>query len=50
MVKEEQIRKHFESFGSITDLTLKYTKDGIFRRFAFVGFINEEQAQRAIEK
>ncbi|CAF1103966.1 unnamed protein product [Rotaria sp. Silwood1] len=50
MVKEEQIRKHFESFGSITDLQLKYTKDGIFRRFAFVGFINEEQAQRAIEK
>ncbi|CAF3456355.1 unnamed protein product [Rotaria sp. Silwood1] len=50
MVKEEQIRKHFEPFGSITDLQLKYTKDGIFRRFAFVGFINEEQAQRAIEK
>ncbi|CAF3032171.1 unnamed protein product [Rotaria sp. Silwood2] len=49
-VKEEQIRKHFEPFGSITDLQLKYTKDGIFRRFAFVGFINEEQSQRAIEK
>ncbi|CAF1389231.1 unnamed protein product [Rotaria sordida] len=49
-VKEEQIRKHFEGFGSITDLQLKYTKDGIFRRFAFVGFINEQQAQHAIGK
>ncbi|CAF3144105.1 unnamed protein product [Rotaria socialis] len=49
-VKEEQIRKHFQPFGSITDLQLKYTKDGIFRRFAFVGFINDEEAQRAIDK
>ena len=29
---------------------MKYTKDGVFRRFAFIGFINEEQAHRAIEK
>lgn len=48
--KEDQIRKHFESFGPITDLQLKYTKDGIFRRFAFVGYVNDEQAQRAIDK
>lgn len=49
-MKEEQVRKHFESFGPITDLQLKYTKDGIFRRFAFVGYLNDEQAQRAIDK
>ena len=49
-VKEEQVRKHFEMFGPITDLQLKYTKDGIFRRFAFIGYLNDEQAQRAIDK
>ncbi|UJR23141.1 hypothetical protein I4U23_026160 [Adineta vaga] len=49
-VKEEQVRKHFEAFGPITDLQLKYTKDGIFRRFCFVGYLNDEQAQRAIDK
>ncbi|CAF0997132.1 unnamed protein product [Adineta ricciae] len=49
-VKEDQVRKHFEAFGPITDLQLKYTKDGIFRRFAFVGYLNDEQAQRAIDK
>jgi multiple RNA-binding domain-containing protein 1 len=31
-------------------LQLKFTKDGIFRRFGFVGYLNEEQAQRAIDK
>lgn len=49
-MKEEQVRKHFEAFGPITDLQLKYTKDGIFRRFAFIGYINEEQAQHAMDK
>lgn len=29
---------------------MKYTKDGIFRRFAFIGFLNEGDAQRAIDK
>ncbi|CAF0981643.1 unnamed protein product [Didymodactylos carnosus] len=49
-VKEAQVRKHFEAFGTITDLQLKYTKDGIFRRFAFVGYINPDQAKTATEK
>ncbi|CAF1389336.1 unnamed protein product [Adineta steineri] len=49
-VKEEHVRKHFEAFGPITDLQLKYTQDGIFRRFGFVGYANDEQAQRAIDK
>lgn len=31
-------------------MQLKYTKDGIFRRFGFIGYLNDEQAQHAIEK
>lgn len=32
----------------MTDIQLKYTKDGKFRQFGFVGFQTEEQAQEAI--
>lgn len=30
-------------------MQLKYTKDGVFRRFAFIGFKTEEQAEKAKE-
>lgn len=46
---EEKLRNHFKSFGNITDCSLKYTKDGKFRRFAFVGFETDGSAQKAIE-
>ncbi|VDK79849.1 unnamed protein product [Litomosoides sigmodontis] len=46
---EEKLRNHFKSFGNITDCSLKYTKDGKFRRFAFVGFETDGNAQKAIE-
>ena len=49
-VTDDQVRQHFEAFGPITDLQLKFTNDGIFRRFGFVGYLNDEQAQRAIDK
>lgn len=35
--------------GVITDAKLKYTKDGKFRQFAFVGYKSEADAQKAIE-
>ncbi|VIO98796.1 RNA recognition motif [Brugia malayi] len=44
---EEKLRSHFKSFGKITDCSLKYTRDGKFRRFAFVGFETDENAQKA---
>ena len=31
----------------MTDVQLKYTKDGKFRRFAFIGYKLEEQAKLA---
>uniref|UniRef100_A0A2R5LLW1 Putative rna-binding protein n=1 Tax=Ornithodoros turicata TaxID=34597 RepID=A0A2R5LLW1_9ACAR len=46
-VNEERLRQHFSTKGVITDLQLKYTKEGVFRRFAFIGFQKEEAAQSA---
>ena len=44
---EEKLKQSFSSHGLITDIQLKYTKDGKFRNFAFVGYKTEEEAQRA---
>ncbi|XP_037514076.1 LOW QUALITY PROTEIN: probable RNA-binding protein 19 [Rhipicephalus sanguineus] len=48
-VKEERLREFFSTKGTVTDLQLKYTKEGVFRRFAFVGFKDEAQAAAAKE-
>ncbi|CAG5132481.1 unnamed protein product [Candidula unifasciata] len=42
------IKKHCPS-ADITDCNLKYTQDGIFRRFAFVGF-NTAEAAASVQK
>lgn len=47
-IKEERLRSIFCKKGEITDCTLKFTKDGRFRKFAFVGFSKEEEAKKAI--
>lgn len=39
----------FAAFGTVTDCTLKFTKDGKFRKFGFVGFKAEEDATRALK-
>lgn len=38
------MRDIFSEQGTVTDVQLKYTKGGVFRQFAFVGYQNEEQA------
>lgn len=48
-MKEEKLREYFSAKGTITDLQLKYTKEGVFRRFAFVGYKDEAQAAAAKE-
>ncbi|XP_020833705.1 putative RNA-binding protein 19 isoform X2 [Phascolarctos cinereus] len=48
-LKEERFRQLFAAFGSLTDCSLKFTKDGKFRKFGFVGFKSEEEAQRALD-
>jgi len=38
----------FDEYGQITECCLKYTKDGIFRKFAFIGFHSESDASAAV--
>lgn len=47
-MKEERFRQLFGAFGTLTDCSLKFTKDGKFRKFGFIGFKSEEEAQKAL--
>lgn len=44
-----KLHEIFSEKGIVTDVQLKYTKDGKFRHFGFVGFKTEEDAQNAQE-
>ncbi|XP_056274679.1 probable RNA-binding protein 19 [Pseudoliparis swirei] len=46
-MKEERFRSMFAAFGTVTDCSLKFTKDGKFRKFGFVGFKAEDDADGA---
>ncbi|XP_035022008.2 probable RNA-binding protein 19 [Hippoglossus stenolepis] len=48
-MKEERFRSMFAAFGTVTDCALKFTKDGKFRKFGFVGFKTEEDANGALK-
>ncbi|XP_050311762.1 probable RNA-binding protein 19 [Anthonomus grandis grandis] len=48
-VTEDKLRELFCNYGTITDVQLKYTKEGTFRRFSFVGYQNEEDADKAVQ-
>nr|XP_021140148.1 probable RNA-binding protein 19 isoform X7 [Columba livia] len=47
-MKEERFRKLFAAFGTLTDCCLKFTKDGKFRKFGFIGYKSEDEAQMAL--
>ncbi|NXY82189.1 RBM19 protein, partial [Alcedo cyanopectus] len=47
-MKEDRFRKLFSAFGSLTDCCLKFTKDGKFRKFGFIGYKSEDEAQTAL--
>ncbi|XP_043513852.1 probable RNA-binding protein 19 [Frieseomelitta varia] len=48
-ITDKKLKELFSHKGLITDVQLKYTKDGKFRQFAFIGFKTEEQALAAKE-
>lgn len=48
-ITEDKLKQLFSEKGVVTDIQLKYTGDGKFRQFAFVGYQNESQANEAIE-
>lgn len=47
-VTVDKLKEHFSVKGVVTDVQLKYTRDGKFRHFGFVGFQTEEQAEAAL--
>ena len=48
-IKEEKLKQLFGSKGEITDFKLCYSKSGTFRRFGFIGFKTESEAQSALK-
>ncbi|KAF2897811.1 hypothetical protein ILUMI_08367 [Ignelater luminosus] len=48
-ITETRIREIFSAKGSVTDIQLKYTPEGKFRQFAFIGYHNEDEANEAIK-
>ncbi|KAB7497452.1 putative RNA-binding protein 19, partial [Armadillidium nasatum] len=48
-VTKEELMNHFAAAGQITDINLKFKKNGSFRRFAFIGFESEEAANEAFK-
>ena len=48
-ITEERVKTIFAEMGQITDLKLKYTKNGVFLRFVFVGFKTHTEAERALK-
>lgn len=47
-ITQEKLRSQFGERGTITDIQLKYTKEGIFRQFAYIGYQSEDEATVAI--
>ncbi|NWW89446.1 RBM19 protein, partial [Rhynochetos jubatus] len=47
-MKEDRFRNLFAAFGTLTDCCLKFTKDGKFRKFGFIGYKSEDEAQMAL--
>ncbi|KAG8224193.1 hypothetical protein J437_LFUL002647, partial [Ladona fulva] len=48
-ITTEKLRESFSTKGTVTDVQLKYTKDGKFRHFGFVGYKTEEECKAALD-
>lgn len=48
-ITETKVRALFDTHGTITNCSLKFNSEGGFRRFAFIGFAEDEQAAKAID-
>ncbi|XP_046463515.1 probable RNA-binding protein 19 isoform X3 [Daphnia pulex] len=47
-VSAQKLKETFSQKGQVTDVQLKYDKDGKFRHFGFVGFKNDDEADSAL--
>ncbi|KAJ3326012.1 hypothetical protein HDV06_002397 [Boothiomyces sp. JEL0866] len=48
-ITSERLKKHFGAKGTITDIKLVKTKDGVSRRFAYIGYKTDQQGLDAVE-
>lgn len=48
-ISESRLKDLFSKCGDITDIKLVKTQSGVFRRFAFVGYALDSQAQDAVK-
>ncbi|KAK2172510.1 hypothetical protein NP493_953g00018 [Ridgeia piscesae] len=48
--KEDKLKATFGEVGQITDCSLKFTREGVFRKFAFIGFKSESEADAAVKR
>lgn len=46
---EDALKNLVSRVGTVTDISLKYAKNGAFRKFAFVGFLQEAEATNAVK-
>ncbi|XP_076818672.1 putative RNA-binding protein 19 [Clavelina lepadiformis] len=46
-ITDDKLREKFSQYGVVTDVKLVFTKSGKFRRFAFVGYRANEEAENA---
>ncbi|KAK5639978.1 hypothetical protein RI129_010789 [Pyrocoelia pectoralis] len=49
-ITEDKIRELFGVIGTVTDVQLKYTAEGKFRQFAFIGYHSEDEANAAVKQ
>lgn len=49
-IKEERLQSIFGKYGQVTDCSLKFTKDGKFRKFAFIGYRDQQEAETAVKQ
>ena len=49
-VKDDKLRSKFQEIGHVTDIRIIRTKDGFSRHFGYVGFMEGESGQRAVEQ
>ncbi|XP_078681170.1 putative RNA-binding protein 19 isoform X2 [Branchiostoma floridae x Branchiostoma belcheri] len=49
-ITEHKFQSMFEAVGTVTDCKLKYSKNGQFRHFGFVGFRTHQEAEKAVQQ
>ena len=50
VANEEDVRKMFEHYGTVEEVTVLRDKEGTSKGCAFIKFANRQQAQAAINK